>query len=190
MIRRAFVIFIIASLTACSGEEHAPLPMGYFRIDIPESQYIYKDLDCPFAFEISDQSRLEFFDGGKSGEICWFDLYYPRFKARVHFTYKELDDNLREYMEEARNMAFEHHVKAGKIEPKVLTDKEKRVFGMAYDIDGGVASHYQFYLTDSTRHFVRASLYFEAKPNQDSIRPVLKHVKGDLRHVIDSFVWK
>lgn len=190
MIKKVFAVFIISTMAACSGEEYTPLPMGYFRIDVPESEFVYKDLDCPFAFEASDQSRLEFFDGGKTGEICWFDMYYPRYSARIHFTYKELDNNLREYMEEARNMAYEHHIKAGKIDPQVISDTASGVYGMTYDIDGGVASHFQFYLTDSTKHFVRASLYFDAKPNQDSIRPVLQHVKGDLEHVIDSFVWK
>jgi len=190
MRNKAMVILIITAITACSSEEYTPLPMGYFRIDIPESGYVYKEPDCPFAFETSDQSRLEFYESGKPGETCWFDIYYPEHSARVHFTYKELNGNLREFSEEARNMAYEHLIKAGKIEPQVIRDTSRNVYGIAYDIEGGVASHYQFYLTDSTKHFLRGSLYFEATPNQDSIRPVLHHVKGDLKHFMESFVWK
>lgn len=185
------LIFIPASLlAACGAEAPTPLPRGYFRIDLPESRYTRKAFGCPFSFEASDRSRLEFFSDGGAGERCWFDMYYPDHRARIHFTYKDPGDHLRDFIEEARGMAYEHHIKANKIDRKVIADSLNNVYGLAYNLEGNVASHFQFYLTDSVNHFVRGSLYFEARPNQDSIRPVLRHIKGDLIHLIETFRWE
>jgi gliding motility-associated lipoprotein GldD len=64
------------------------------------------------------------------------------------------------------------------------------VYGLVYDLGGAVASPVQFYLTDSTNHFLRGSLYFEAKPNPDSIAPVLAYVKKDIELFTRSLEWK
>jgi gliding motility-associated lipoprotein GldD len=52
------------------------------------------------------------------------------------------------------------------------------------------ASPYQFYLTDSTRHFLRGSLYFDAIPNNDSLAPVIEYVKTDIQHLFETITWK
>lgn len=183
-------VLAFALLVSCSEDAPSPLPSGYFRIDLEPPVYVRKELDCPFVFEISDRSRLDIFSSGLQGQNCWFDLYYPRFKARVHFTYKDLDGNLREYIEESRAMVYEHTIKASKIQSLTISNDNKNVYGLLYSLEGNVASPFQFYLTDSTSHFMRGSLYFEAKPNQDSIGPVLDYVKTDLNHLIESFEWR
>ena len=178
-------------LPACGGEDPMPLPIGYFRIDLPEPDYHWKEpLQCPFAFKASREARLEYFARGKESDECWFDLYYPALKARVHFTYKELNGQLREYSEESRAMAYEHSIKAGKIQNIRVERPEDRVYGMVYRLEGNVASQQQFFLTDSSNHFLRGSLYFEARPNQDSIAPVLGYVRRDLDAFVSSFVWR
>jgi len=53
-----------------------------------------------------------------------------------------------------------------------------------------VATPLQFYLTDSTRNFVRGSLYFNFIPNNDSMRPVINYLKEDVKHIISTFEWK
>lgn len=180
-----------AIFNSCADDSPNPLPMGYFRIDIPPTEYVYRDLECPFGFEISKESRLEFYERGKDGEPCWFDIHYPRYNARLHFTHKDmLPNELRTYIEDSRSMTYEHHIKASQINATVINQPDKKVYGLVYELEGNVASPMQFYLTDSTTHFVRASLYFEAKPNQDSIRPVLNAVQADLHHFISTFEWK
>ena len=46
----------------------------------------------------------------------------------------------------------------------------------------------QFYLTDSTNHFLRGALYFNTEVN-DSIAPVSIFLKDDIKHLIESFRW-
>ncbi|MDP4254828.1 MAG: hypothetical protein Q8938_12535, partial [Bacteroidota bacterium] len=48
----------------------------------------------------------------------------------------------------------------------------------------------QFYVTDSTRNFLRGALYFDATPNEDSLSIVNNFLQEDMRHLINSFRWK
>jgi len=67
---------------------------------------------------------------------------------------------------------------------------DKKVYGLLFEIDGPVASPIQFFLTDSTTHFLRGSLYFKDVVNRDSIQPVFEFVKEDLEVFFESFTWK
>jgi len=61
---------------------------------------------------------------------------------------------------------------------------------MFYQIQGNAATNAQFYATDSTKHFVTASVYFYAKPNFDSILPAAAYVRGDMRMIMETLQWK
>jgi gliding motility-associated lipoprotein GldD len=176
-------------LTACGGNDYTPKPVGYFRIDLPEHKYIEKAPDCPFVFETSALSRLEFYTPIPGQPSCWFDISYPDYKAKIHITYKPVDQNLRLFLEESRNLAYEHQIKASRITQSLVTRSDDKVYGLIFDLGGNVASPVQFYLTDSVQHFVRGSLYFESKPNPDSIAPVLDFVRSDIAHLVSTFEW-
>jgi hypothetical protein len=53
-----------------------------------------------------------------------------------------------------------------------------------------VATAHQFFLTDSTKHFLRGALYFDATPNEDSLRPVNAFLQAEMKHLIQTFRWK
>ena len=72
-----------------------------------------------------------------------------------------------------------------------ISDPARKMYGLAYQIKGmGAASPYQFYLTDSTSHFMRGSLYFDAVPNNDSLAPVIEFVEKDIQHLFETIRWK
>ncbi|MEM9051829.1 MAG: gliding motility lipoprotein GldD [Bacteroidota bacterium] len=182
------VTFII--LCSCGEDLPTPKPVGYFRIDLPEVSYSEKSPEfCPFSFPQSELGRLEY-TSPASNPQCWFNLSYPKFKAKFYFTYKEVDGNLREYVEESRSLTYEHQVKANRITEKMIADSARSVYGLVYDLGGSVASPVQVYLTDSTNHFLRGSLYFEARPNPDSIQPVLNFIKEDLDKFVSELKWE
>lgn len=173
---------------ACGRETPIPKPIGYFRIDLPAPKYQHKTPDCPFEFDISAFARLEMIVD--TAHSCWFNVAYPMLDARMYFTYKGVDGDLREFIEEAHGLAFEHQIKANKITTRKIQDDSSKVYGLIYDLGGNVASPYQFYLTDSANHFLRGSFYFNARPNPDSSKPALDYVRNDLDRFIDSFEWK
>jgi len=61
---------------------------------------------------------------------------------------------------------------------------------MLYDIKGNTASSVQFYVTDSTKKFLRGALYFAVTPSEDSLGPVIRHFREDIVHLIETLKWK
>ncbi len=172
---------------SCTEEVATPKPRSYFRIALPEHQYRSSSLDCPFSFEYSQASQLN--TNNQRGN-CWFNITYPKLNATIHFTYySNVGDSVQIFTEEARGLAMQHTAKADNIEENIYSNTEKNVYGTIYNFEGSVASNYQFFLTDSTQHFLRGAMYFNTAPNPDSLLPVEQHIKQDLFHLIQSFEW-
>ena len=124
-------------------------------------------------------------------EKYWIDIDFPRFKGKIYLSYKEVNDNLFSYLEDSRNLAIKHIPKANAINELLFINEASRVYGLVYEIKGsGAASPYQFYVTDSTQHFVRGSLYFYVTPNNDSLAPVIDFIHEDIEHLINTFEWR
>jgi len=182
------VIFIAVILYSC-GAEPTPKPRGYFRIDLPERAYQKYESDCPYRFEYPKYALIKP-DTSRLGQPCWIDVEFPQFNGRVHITYRDISNNMAQQMDDTHTLAYKHSIKADAIGEQYYEDRENRIFGVLYDIKGSAASPLQFFLTDSTRHFLRGALYFNCKPNKDSIAPVLKFVSEDVLHLIETFRWK
>jgi gliding motility-associated lipoprotein GldD len=123
-------------------------------------------------------------------EPCWINIEFPQFDGKVHISYKVVDNNLYEYIEDSRNLTYKHTIKADAIRETVYSNELLNVHGILYDIKGNAASSLQFYLTDSLNHFLRGSLYFNVEPDKDSLAPVIAYFKEDIVHLFESFEWK
>ena len=97
---------------------------------------------------------------------------------------------LSEYVNFANDKVDEHKVKASAIEDSKIIREKDSVFCTFFQLQGDVASPFQFYITDSTSKFVSGVVYFNSAPNYDSIRPSLDYLKIDLEHLINTFKWK
>ena len=175
--------------TAC-GDESTPKPRGYFRIAIPEHQYVKLDSNqYPFTFEYADYSVVNNAQNPDFPYWCYID--YPNFKARIYLTYKKVDGNINQMLVDAHELAYKHISVANDIRQDLIIEPQKKVYGLMYEIKGAkVASPLNFFLTDSINNFVRGSLYFNMKPQNDSIAPVIEGIRKDLVHIINSFEWK
>jgi gliding motility-associated lipoprotein GldD len=189
----AFILLTAISALFCTctddDEIYSPKPRGYFRIDMPAKDYRTYDSLCPFKFEIPLYSKITK-DPHKGAEPCWLNLEIPRFKATVYLSYKEVDNNIAAYLDDAHDLANRHQIKATGLDEIAILRDSAKVYGLLFDIAGNTATSLQFYLTDSTRHFLRGSLYFNAKPNIDSLRIIVDFIKKDVIHLINSTCWK
>jgi gliding motility-associated lipoprotein GldD len=59
-----------------------------------------------------------------------------------------------------------------------------------YNLKGNTASSDTVLFTDSVKHFVRGSLYFDVAPNKDSLGPVIDYLRTDIEHLMETFRWK
>jgi gliding motility-associated lipoprotein GldD len=165
-----------------------PKPRGYFRIDLPEKQYRMYRSDCPFSFEFPVYASVVP-DKDKDAEPCWLNIQFEQLHATIHLSYKQIRKNLPELTEDARSFVYKHTIKADAIGETQLTYPERKVYGILYDIEGNAASSVQFFLTDSTRHFIRGALYFSTTPNADSLGPVIRFIREDIIHLTSTFQW-
>lgn len=190
-----FVSFICCAvclfLTACGDDDDtiAPKPRAYFRIAFPEKKYVMYDSACPFKFEIPAYSKMEN-DKNYRAEPCWLNLTFPKFHGTIHLSYKPVNNNIQEYLEDTYTLASKHQIKASGIEEQLVVKDSDKVYGLIYRIKGNAASSVQFFLTDSVHHFIRGALYFNAAPNTDSITPVVEFIEKDIQQMITTFEWK
>lgn len=182
------LVFLMA--VSCGDNNPQPKPRGYFRIDLPEKQYVTLDTMSRYSFEYPIYATITP-DPFSPEEKDWANVVFPRYKGTIHISYKNVDDNLSGYLEDAYLMITKHITKATGIRDSVIINKDRNVYGLVYFLEGeGVASPLQFYLTDSTEHFLRGSMYFNVNPNNDSLQPVIDYITDDVRHIINTLKWK
>jgi gliding motility-associated lipoprotein GldD len=203
MIMRKIRILNIAALSlalaACflnsCREIPVPKPKGYFRIDLPPKNYIPfnesgQEKEIPLRFEYPGYGSISR-NPDNPGEPGWFNIEFPRFKARIYLTYKNVGNDLEGLLEQTYTMNIKNHItKADAINELIITDDEDRVYGILYDLRGNTATSVQFYVTDSLDHYLRGSLYFESEPNADSLAPVIDFFREDVIHLIETLKWK
>ena len=179
---------IVVSLPSCRN--YTPKPTGYFRIEIPENEYVtFDSLTYPYSFELSKYAKI-IPQEDKVGDKYWINIFYPQFGATIYCSYKKLQGNLQEISEDTREFVYKHTIKADNITEQMFVNPETDTYGKLYCIEGNTASALQFELTDSIDYFFRGALYFNAVPNKDSIAPVLGFVTEDILVLMETFKHK
>lgn len=161
-----------------------PKPASYLRLDYPEAEYASFENNCPFGFEINSKAII------KAEKDCGFSISYPKMKATIYLTYKPVNGNINNLLRDAQKLTYEHVIKADDILEQPYLNPEKKVYGMFYQVNGNAATNSQFYVTDSTKHFITGSVYFYAKPNFDSIMPAASYIKNDMQRLMETLKWK
>lgn len=173
---------------------YVPKPAGYFNIDFPEKAYqTFDEQGFPYTFEYPAYAKIirdSSFFGDAPENPWWINIEFPRFNGRVYVSYKQIGQNqLDKLLNDAFNLTNKQSVKASSINDSLIATANG-IHGMFFRVNGDVATANQFFLTDSTKHFLRGALYFDTTPNQDSLRPVNQFLVEDLMHLINTFKWK
>jgi gliding motility-associated lipoprotein GldD len=187
-----FIFSSVIVLSSCGDDEDEvfiPKPKGYFRIDFPKKEYRVYDSLCPYSFEIPTYA---FIDNDKhlGADPCWLNINFPKYNAQIHLSYKVITNNLDTILNQSRDFVVKHQVKSTGIDETVIIRDSAKVYGLVYDISGNSASNVQFYVTDSTHHFMRGALYFNSVPNIDSLKIVVDYLRLDILQMIKTFKWK
>ncbi len=188
------MLITLCIVLSCNDVMNTPKPRMFPKIEFPSYRINeYKSDQCPYQFNYPDYFSIvpdSIFLGEKNENPCWLNLEMPIFNGTLHCSYYPLtsEKDLKKYIEDSYKLAREHQKRANYID-EFPFQKPSNVYGIIFNIEGAAASPFQFYLTDSTEHFFRASLYFNAKAKPDSIAPIAEFVKKDLMDVINSFSW-
>ncbi len=184
-----YVIFIF--LFGCDNY-FLPKQSAYLRLDYPMPEYkLIDNIDFPFFFE-SNTKLSEISDIQINPESIDFIINYNKLNAQINFQYKNVNSNekLYAYIFDLKRTIETHSTIANSVRIKDYSLRDKNIFGRIFDLSGNVASPYQFYLTDSTNNIISGLVYFNVKPNYDSILPAINYIERDIIHLIESFDWK
>jgi gliding motility-associated lipoprotein GldD len=186
--------FLFIFFIACNSD-YTIKPRGYFKIDFPEKAY--QDFDnpsYPYSFQYPVYGNIIkdslFFDE-KAENPYWINIDFPRFNAKIYISYKEIGKNkFDSLVNDAFTMSYKQHTyKASAIEPTPFTTPHN-LSGIYFTLKGNTATANQFFITDSTKHFLRGALYFDAVPNEDSLKPVNNFLQKDLQHLLNTLQWR
>lgn len=176
------LLFMVILASSCE-DEVLPKPKALLRLEYPKTTY-----------DLMQTKNFQF----KMNKVCEFDqennnsltLDYPLMKGSLFITYKPVENNIDELLNDAKRLSIEHSAKADGILPHPFENHVDKVYGMYFEVVGDAASQAQFYVTDSTKHFVTGSLYFYTKPNYDSIYPAATYMQEDIKRIMESIQWK
>lgn len=195
---RPFTYFslLIASciFTSCNSD-FVQKERGYFRIQLPQKNYqVFDKPGFPYTFEypvyatvVSDST----FFGEKAENPYWINLVFPQFDGELHLSYKEIGQNKFDTLiGDAFKMAYKQHTQIASAIKPVKFELANNVSGIYFSLKGNAATANQFFATDSAKHFLRGALYFNAPPNEDSLRPVNNFLREDMQHLIGTLRWR
>lgn len=190
-----FILSIMAAIgfTACNSR-YTPKATGYPAMQLPKKMYQSNMVnDLPYSFDIPVYALVDkkvAYMGIEQKKAGWMNLQFPTLNATVYISYNPIQkDNLEVLVRDAYHFANNHANKASFIEDSAF-ENPQGLRGVFFHLGGDVASPYQFFITDSSRHFLRGALYFDTTPNADSLAPVTNFLYQDLKQLVNSFRWK
>ena len=188
------IIGLIASILTSCNSDYVPKPRGYYKIEFPQHEYrVFDQPGYPYKFEYPVYASVvkdsTFFED-KPVNDYWINIDFPRFNGKIYISYMDIGrvtfDKLKE---DAYKMTYKHTVKASSIRDSILTTPNG-ITGVFFYVGGNAATGRQFFLSDSTKRFLRGALYFNTIPNDDSLSIVNNFLEQDMRHLINTFQWR
>lgn len=186
--RSGLALLALAWLAGCA--EYTPKPRGYFRIEPAEAEYLPFSSDrLPCSFHLSRQAVVACPpDSSASG---WVNIVYPELGATLYCSYLPVTSATLSGAEaESRALVGRLLGPAVQVAEKAYAHPEAAVYGSLFLLEGETSSPFQFMLTDSVSRFFRGALYFDCRPNADSLAPAVDYLRRDVIELIQSFNWK
>ena len=182
-----YLFFFLVSLFifASCKDDVLVKPSALLRLDYPQQEYRTVETGCPYSFMMNNNATLI------QKKNCGININYPNMKATLYLTYQDVrNNNLDSLLQDAQKLAYDHTIKANSIPEQPFLNPDKKVYGMFYMINGNAATQAEFYVTDSINHFLNGALYFDAKPNFDSIYPAVEYLREDIRKIMETITWE
>jgi len=147
---------------------------------------LYKSItnNCPYSFQLNSISKINFDSNCNAkinNELLEADLFISNIKIKNNLELIKNDFNLK---------IADNSNKVSNIVTSEFNNYENKVYALYYSFVGDAPSNIQFYITDSISNFVTGSLYFNSKPNYDSLLPSISYMKNDIKKIIETFQWK
>ena len=192
-IKAIIVCLLIAAIISCNSD-YTIRQRGYFRIDLPEHKYVSFDKPgYPYSFEYPVYSNIvkdsTYFESTPENPY-WINIDFPSLNGKIYISYKDVEKNqFDKLVDDAFKLTYKHSTKATGIKDSLM-HTPNGITGIFFKVGGNAATARQFFVTDSTKHFLRGALYFDSTPNADSLGIVNDFLEVDMKHLINTLMWK
>jgi len=193
--RNKGIIFCVLFFAATScNSDYTIRQKGYFRIELPQHKYVAFDKPgFPYTFEYPVYSSVvqdsTYFESEPENPY-WVNIDFPSLNGRIYISYKDVRKNsFDKLVDDAFKLTYKHSAKATGIKDSLMRTPNG-ITGIFFKVRGNAATARQFFVTDSTRHFLRGALYFDSTPNADSLGVVNDFLEIDMKHLINTLRWK
>lgn len=189
-----FALLGVVFFLSCREPVYTPKPRGYYAIDFPAKEYkVFESDGYPYKFETPVYSTIEkdsLYFNEKVENPWWINIAFPKLGGTIHMSYKTIgsQNTLQQMLQDSYELSHYHTKKADYINEPVF-HTANNVHGVFYDVGGNAASAFQFFATDSHKHFIRGALYFDVTPNADSLKPINEFLIKDIEHIINTLSW-
>ncbi len=205
--------FLFALLIISCNSNYTSKKEGYFKIDFPKKVYTtFNDPAFPYSFEYPVYARIakdsSYFNEGSNNPFS-INIVFPSFNGTIFISYKNVGgtsvykmknpdgsyrdstgkNSFEKMVNDSYNLTYKNDIKAYSIEDSLM-HTPNNITGIFFKLSGDVATAKQFFLSDTLHHFLRGALYFDATPNEDSLRPVNAFLQEDMKHLINTLKWK
>jgi gliding motility-associated lipoprotein GldD len=191
-----YILFatIFSYLIISCNSSFTPKPIGYYAIPFPKKSYqVFDKPGYPYTFEYPVYANIvkdSTFFGETTENPWWININFPEFGGRIYVSYKAIGkNNFDTLIKHAYTLTGKHSSKAYSIDDSLMSTPN-HVHGVFFSVGGDVATANQFFLTDTTKHFLRGALYFDATPNADSLGIVNAFLLADMKHIVNTFKWR
>lgn len=194
MTMKTALAFIAVIVFAACNSDYTIKRKGYFRIDLPQHNYqLFDRAEYPYTFEYPSYARIvqdsTFFED-KPENPYWINIEFPSLDGKIYMSYKDVrKGQFDKLVDDAFKLTYKHSTKATAIRDSMMRTPNG-ITGIFFRVGGNAATAKQFFVTDSTRHFLRGALYFDATPNADSLGVVNDFLEIDMKHLINTLRWK
>ena len=207
-----FYWLFIALIISCNST-YTSKKEGYYKLDFPKREYTtFNDPAYPYSFEYPVYASIAkdstYFDS-ISMNPYWINIVFPAFNGKIFISYKNIEgasvykvknpsggyrdslgkNDFEKMVNDAYNLTYKNDIKAYSIEDSLMRTTNN-ITGIFFNLSGNVATAKQFFLSDTLHHFLRGALYFDATPNEDSLRPVNTFLQQDMKHLINTLKWR
>jgi gliding motility-associated lipoprotein GldD len=208
-----FLLFTFCLIIASCNSPYVSKRKAYYKIELPARKYVKFDRPgFPYSFEYPAYANIiqdtTYFDASPENPY-WINIDFPTLNGRVFLSYKIIGgkatykvkgpngqyrdstgintfDNM---VNDAFSLTNKNNVISNSIKDSLIYTANG-INGIFFKVGGNAATAKQFFLSDTTKNFIRGALYFDTTPNADSLRPVQDFLQVDLDHLINTFQWK
>ena len=163
------------------------MSLDYPLTNYNDVKFYPKDVSLQYNSAVSSIESIN-----NSNTLISKRINYKEHNASILIDLHEINNNmdLSRILNELNDFTNIHLKKKNSvINVQEYKNESQRLYASIIKIKGDVTSPYQFYITDSLKNMITASVRYNKSIKYDSVLQSLKYIEKDIYHLIETLTW-